>query len=388
MTEVQNFKLVTVIDYGIGAVELIGQKDKEMGGNRAFIVTDPGLVQAGVVDQVIGYLEKEGLETDVFSHVKGNPPIESVDKGLEQFKAFGGDIMLAVGGGSAMDTAKAIGIVEANGGHILDYEFFLDGMKKEVSNRKKPLIAVPTTAGTGSEVTIWSVITDPKRNYKFSVGHLYMAPDLALVDPQLTVSVPASLTAATGMDALTHAIEGYVSKSASPQTDALAIKAIKLIADNLRQAYANGDNVKARDGMMMGSLMAGMSFGSASVGSVHAMAHTLGGLFDTPHGVANAILLPYVREYNLIGDPGKFADIAVAMGENISGLSLRAAAQRAVEAVKELSNDVEIPRLSEVGCKEEDIQDLAQQAAQDMNVLGNMRPTSAEAMVKIYKSAL
>jgi alcohol dehydrogenase class IV len=388
MMESRLFKMLTMVEYGIGVSEKVGEKAKEFGGHKALIVTDPGLKQTGLVDSVRNNLKKSGIESVVFDNIKGNPLISSVEQGLDIFKEEKCDITIAVGGGSPIDTAKAINIVEANGGHILDYEMFIDGMHNPITKRKKPLIVIPTTAGTGSEVTMWSVLTDPKRKYKASFGHPYMAPEYSLSDPTVTLTVPKGLTAAQGMDALTHAIEAYTSRYTMPQTDALALYAIKLISNNLRQAVAYGQNLKARDGMLMGSLMAGMAFGSAPVGAVHAMAHTLGGFYDTPHGVANAILLPWVMEYNLIACPERFGDIADAMGENVQGLSMIEKAEKAISAVKRLSKDVGIPSLSEVGCKEEDIPELARLAAQDMNVNGNPRPMPAEDMEKVYRKAM
>jgi len=382
------FKMLTMVEYGIGVHEKVGQVAKDQGGHKALIVTDPGLIQTGLVDTIKNNLKKSNIDSVIFDNIKGNPLIASVDEGLEIFKNEKCDITVAVGGGSPIDTAKAINIVEANGGHILDYEMFIDGMRNPITKRKKPVIVIPTTSGTGSEVTMWSVLTDPKRKYKASFGHPYMAPEYSLSDPVVTITVPKGLTAAQGMDALTHAIEAYTSRYTMPQTDALALYAIKLISNNLRQAVAYGQNLKARDGMLMGSLMAGMAFGSAPVGAVHAMAHTLGGFYDTPHGVANAILLPWVMEYNMIACPERFGDIAEAMGENVEGLSMVEKAEKAIMAVKRLSKDISIPTLREVGCKEEDIPELASMAAKDMNVNGNPRPMPAEDMEKVYKKAM
>lgn len=382
------FKMLTMVEYGIGVAEKIGEKTKEFGGKKALLVTDPGLKKTGLVDNVANLLKKSGIDSVVFDNVKGNPLISSCEEGLEIFKKEHCDLTIAIGGGSPIDTAKAVNIVEANGGHILDYEMFIDGMRNPITKRKKPLIVIPTTSGTGSEVTMWSVITDPKRKYKASFGHPYMAPEYSLSDPAVTLTVPPGLTAAQGMDALTHAIEAYTSRYTMPQTDALALEAIRLISSNLRQAVAYGNNLQARDGMLMGSLMAGMAFGSAPVGAVHAMAHTLGGFYDTPHGVANAILLPWVMEFNLIACPERMAKIAEAMGECVDRLSVMERADKAIAAVKRLSAEVEIPKLSEVGCKDSDIHELARLAAQDMNVNGNPRPMVATQMEAVYRKAM
>lgn len=381
------FKHLTMVEYGVGAVNQIGEKVKELKGSKALIVTDPGLIGTGLVDRIEGILKESGIPAARFSNIKGNPVVGCVAEGVKVFKDNACDIIIAIGGGSSMDVAKAVGIVEANGGDILDYEVTREGMKNPLKFRKKPLITVPTTSGTGSEVTIWSVLTDPARNMKASFGHPWYAPDLALADPMLTVSVPQALTAAQGMDALTHAIEAYTSIAPMPQTDALALYAIKLISKNLRQAVANGNDVAARDGMLMGSLMAGMAFNSSPVGCVHALAHTLGGFYDTPHGVANAIMLPHVMGYNVTACPERFADVAEAMGEVVEGLSIIERADKSIEAVKRLSKDVGIPSLSEVGAKLEDIPALAELAYNDMNHNGNPKHMPVKVMEQLYKNA-
>jgi len=381
------FKHLTIVEYGVGAVDLIGQRVIELGGSKALIVTDPGLISTGMIDKIIGFLEGEGIKTTIFSNIKGNPVVGCVAEGVKVFTDNGCDITIAVGGGSSMDVAKAINIVEANGGDILDYEVTREGQKTPLKFRKKPLITVPTTSGTGSEVTIWSVLTDPSRNMKASFGHPWYAPDLALADPALTISVPQHLTAAQGMDALTHAIEAYTSIAPMPQTDAIALHSIRLISGSLRQAVANGNDMKARDDMLMGSLMAGMAFNSSPVGCVHALAHTLGGFYDTPHGVANAIMLPFVMEYNVTACPERFAAVAIAMGENVNCLSTIEQADKSIQAVKRLSKDVGIPSLQQVGCKLEDIPKLAELAFNDMNHNGNPKPMTIEIMKQIYEKA-
>lgn len=381
------FKHLTMVEYGVGAALTLGERVKELGGTKALIVTDSGLISTGLIDKIEKILSDAGIPSARFSDVKGNPLVGSVAAGVKAFKDNGCDITVAVGGGSPMDVAKAINIVEANGGDILDYEVTREGQKNPLTSRKKPLITVPTTSGTGSEVTIWSVLTDPARDMKASFGHPWYAPELCLADPELTVSVPPALTAAQGMDALTHAIEAYTSIAPMPQTDALALYAIKLMAGSLRMAVANGTDMKARDDMLMGSLMAGMSFNSAPVGCVHALAHTLGGFYDTPHGVANAIMLPYVMEYNATACPERFADVAEAMGECLDGLSVTEKADRAVAAVKRLSKDVGIPNLQGVGCKKADIPKLAELAFNDMNHNGNIKKMTVEKMVELYEAA-
>lgn len=381
------FKHLTMVEYGVGAVKTLGDKVKELGGSKVLVVTDPGLIQAGLADRIEGYLHNAGIKTARFSEIKGNPVVGCVAEGVKVFLENNCDLTVAVGGGSAMDVAKAINIVAANGGDILDYEVTREGQKNPLKNRKKPLVTVPTTSGTGSEVTMWSVLTDPARNTKASFGHPWYAPELAIADPELTLSVPQGLTAAQGMDALTHAIEAYTSIAPMPQTDAIALYAIGLISGSLRMAVANGADLQARDNMLMGSLMAGMAFNSSPLGCVHAMAHTLGGFYDTPHGVANAIMLPYVMEYNVTACPQRFAKVAAAMGEVTNGLSITDQADKSVAAVKRLSADVNIPSLAQVGCRKEDIPALAELAFQDMNHNGNIKKMSVDTMIGLYEKA-
>lgn len=381
------FKHLTMVEFGVGAVEALDERVAEYGAKKVLIVTDPGLIATGMVDRIEDILKRKKIETARFSEIKGNPDVGCIAKGVKAFKDNKCEMTVAVGGGSAIDVSKAVNIVEANGGDILDYEVTREGQKNPLTSRKKPLIVIPTTSGTGSEVTIWSVLTDPKRNMKASFGHPWYAPDLALADPMLTLTVPQALTAAQGMDALTHAIESYTSIATMPQTDAIALHAIKLISGSLRQAVADGSRVDAREDMLMGSLMAGMAFNSSPVGCVHALAHTLGGFYDTPHGVANAIMLPFVMGYNVTACPERFADIAKAMGVVTEGLSIIEQADESIEAVKRLSNDVGIPSLAEVGCKKEDIPQLAKLAYDDMNHNGNPKQMPVEVMEKMYLSA-
>ena len=280
-----------------------------------------------------------------------------------------------------MDTAKGVGVLMSHGGIINDYEG-LDKVTKPICD----LIAIPTTVGTGSEVTFWSVITDTKRHFKMSVGSPLVAPKLALVDPELVASLPPSIIASTGMDALTHAIEGYTCTLAEPITDACGIYAIKMIADNLRNAVYTDDS-QAKANMLLGSLIAGICFGNSDIAGVHCMAEALGGLYDTPHGIANAILLPYVMEYNYVASVDKFAEIAKAMGEPIDGMSKRDAAYRAVLAVHKLNEDLNIPTLRDIGAKEEDLQELAQRSSVNVSVDSNPRKAGVSDFLALFQKA-
>jgi alcohol dehydrogenase len=303
---------------------------------------------------------------------------------LDSYKENGCDLIVSLGGGSAHDCGKGIGIVATNGGNIRDYE----GVDQS-SKAMPPFIAVNTTAGTASEMTRFCIITDTSRKVKMAIVDWRVTPNVAIDDPLLMVGMPPALTAATGMDALTHAVEAYVSTIATPVTDACALKAIELVAENLRAAVANGQDMEARDKMCYAQYLAGMAFNNASLGHVHAMAHQLGGFYDLPHGVCNAILLPHVERFNMIAKMDRFVDIAVAMGENVDGLSVRAAAEKALEAIKTLSTDIGIPAgLSQLGVKEQDLKTMAENAQKDACGLTNPRCPNLDDVVEIYKSAL
>lgn len=384
------FKHVTTIEFGIGVSSFVGARAKELGGTKALIVSDPGLIATGMVDKLEALVNEAGIPSARFSDIKSNPLVSTIEKGVKVLQENNCDIIIAIGGGSSMDVAKCIGIVDANGGHILDYEFMpITGLKNPLTGpKKKPLIAIPTTAGTGSEVTIWAVLTSPERKTKLAFGDIKFAADITLSDPNLTVSVPAHLTAAQGMDALTHAIEAYTSRYTCPESDALGLYAIKLIAANLRRATAKGDDMTARENMLRGSMMAGMAFSSAPVGCVHAIANTLGGYYDVPHGVANAIILPFVMRYNTSACPERFADIAVAMGVPLKGRSIIELSDLAVEAVERLSKDVGIPGLKEVGVKEEGIPEIALLAFNDMQHANNIKHMPLKLQEELLRKAL
>ncbi len=379
-----SYFMPTVNLMGAGAVNEVGKQARIIGGTKALVVTDKPLVEIGIAGKVVKLLEDAGLATVLYDEVKPNPTDKNVHDGVELYKKEGCDIIVAVGGGSPIDCAKGIGLLATNGGKIKDYE----GLDKS-KNPMPPFIAVNTTAGTASEMTRFTIITDTDRNIKMAIVDWHVTPTVSINDPELMVSMPKSLTAATGMDALTHAVEAYVSTIATPITDSAAIKAIELISQYLRPAVANGQNMEARDKMAYAEFLAGMAFNNASLGFVHAMAHQLGGFYDLPHGVCNAILLPHVETFNMIACPERFADIAVAMGENIDGLSVIEAAEVAMESIKRLAKDVGIPSgLKELGVKEEDLPILAENALKDACGLTNPRTATKEEIIQIFKNAM
>ncbi|MCX6278203.1 MAG: iron-containing alcohol dehydrogenase [Bacteroidetes bacterium] len=369
---------------GAGCASEIGKQAKIIGGTKALVVTDKPLVKIGIVEKIVNLLKESGVKSVVFDDVKPNPSDTNVHAGFDLFQKECCDIIIAIGGGSPIDCAKGIGLVATNGGTIRDYE----GLDKS-KNSMPPFIAVNTTAGTASEMTRFTIITNTDTHVKMAIVDWHVTPTVSINDPELMVSMPKSLTAATGMDALTHAIEAYVSTIATPVTDSAAIKAIELISQYLRPAVANGNNMEARDKMAYAEFMAGMAFNNASLGYVHAMAHQLGGFYDLPHGVCNAILLPHVECFNMIACPERFADIAIAMGENIKELSVIEAADLAMESIKRLSKDVGIPAgLKALGVKEEDFSTLADNALKDACGLTNPRIATKEDVIQIYKNAM
>lgn len=383
--KVQSWITPTLIKHGPGSLKTIGEEIKRLGGRKALIVTDAGVVKAGLLQRLTAVLEEEKIPYRVFSEVVGNPPVELVGRGTAAYKESEADILIALGGGSSIDTAKAIGVEVAHGDSILNYEYG----KREITNKIPPLIAIPTTAGTGSEVTLWAVITDPARKIKFNVGGTpLIAPEVALIDPELMLDLPANLTAWTGMDALSHAIECYTCAYAQPITDAVALMAIELIAQNLRKAVAYGHDLEARYNMAMAACLAGMSYGTESAGAIHAMAQTFGGYIDVHHGYLTAVMMPVVMEYNWMGCPEKYARIALAMGEDIRGLKVEEAAKLAIKAVKELVADLEIPPLKSTGVTREDIPLLARLAFEDPQTIGNPRDLTYESYVMMYEKLL
>ena len=383
--QVFGFYIPTVSLMGVGAHKEIGNQIKVLGGTKPFICTDKGIVQAGIADQIAQVIRSAcDVVPVVFDGTQANPTDKNVETGFELYKAKGCDLIVSLGGGSAHDCGKGIGLIATNGGSIRDYE----GVDKS-AKPMPPFIAVNTTAGTASEMTRFCIITDTSRKVKMAIVDWRVTPNVAIDDPLLMKGMPPALTAATGMDALTHAIEAYVSTIATPVTDACALKAIQLIAGYLRAAVANGGDMEARDKMCYAQYLAGMAFNNASLGHVHAMAHQLGGFYDLPHGVCNAILLPHVSRFNLIAKMDRFADIAVAMGENIEGLSIRAAADLALESIQILSADVGIPAgLKQLGVKENDLKIMAENAQKDACGFTNPRCPTLDDVIGIYKNAL
>lgn len=370
--------------HGAGAINAIPDEIKSRGFKKAMVASDPDLVKFGVSKKVTDILENAGIEYELFTDIKPNPTIENVQAGVEKFKSCGADCIVAIGGGSSMDTAKAVGIIIANP-EFADVRS-LEGVAP-TKNKCVPIIAVPTTAGTAAEVTINYVITDAEKNRKMVCVDVHDIPVVAVVDPDMMASMPKGLTAATGMDALTHAIEGYITKGAWELSDMFHIKAIEIIAKNLRGAVEN--TAEGREGMALGQYVAGMGFSNVGLGIVHSMAHPLGALYDTPHGVANAILLPTVMEYNAPATGEKYRDIAKAMGvEGTESMSLDDARKAAIDAVKQLSQDVGIPADLKEIVKEEDIPFLAQSAFNDACRPGNPKDTSVEEITALYKKLI
>ncbi|MFZ5436765.1 MAG: iron-containing alcohol dehydrogenase [Bacillota bacterium] len=382
---VQFWEQPTAIKHGFGSVSIAGEEILRLGAKAPLIVTDRGVVAAGLLDKVTEPLRGLGLKYAVFDEVVGNPPVALIGKGSETFRKHGCDSLIALGGGSSMDTAKAIGVEVTHGGCILNYEYG----KEPIVHRIPPMIAIPTTAGTGSEVTLWAVITDHERKIKFNVGGTpLIGPHVALIDPELMMGLPAHLTAWTGMDALSHAIECYTCAYAQPVTDAVALLAIEYIGKYLRRAVAYGQDREARYKMAMAATLAGMSYGVDSAGAIHAMAQSFGGYIDAHHGYLTAVMMPVVMNYNWMGCPEKYARIAQALGEDIRGLKLEDAAKLAVHAVSELAKDLEIPPLSSTGAKREDIPFLARIAFEDPQTIGNPRDLTYDSYVRMYEVLL
>ena len=370
--------------HGAGAIAEIANEAKTRAFKKAFVCSDPDLIKFGVTKKVTDVLDNAGLAYEIYSNIKPNPTIENVQTGVAAFKKSGADYLIAIGGGSSMDTAKAIGIIIANP------EFEDVRSLEGVAPTKKPsipIIAVPTTAGTAAEVTINYVITDVEKKRKFVCVDTHDIPVIAVVDPDMMSSMPKGLTASTGMDALTHAIDGYITKGAWEMTDMFHLKAIELISKNLRGACEN--TKEGREGMALGQYIAGMGFSNVGLGIVHSMAHALGAVYDTPHGVANAILLPTVMEYNAPCTGTKYKDIAIAMGvEGVENMSQEEYRKAAVDAVKKLSADVGIPADLKAIVKAEDVDFLAQSAMDDACRPGNPKDPTFEDIKSLYLSLM
>ncbi|MFI3272751.1 MAG: iron-containing alcohol dehydrogenase [Pseudomonadota bacterium] len=388
--QITSFFIPTITIIGQGAAKEIPERLASLGASKPLIVTDQGIVAVGILKQVTDILEDAGCTYGVYDKTIPNPTDINVDEAFAVYQAQACDSIITLGGGSSHDCGKGVGFLASNGGKIHDYE----GVNKS-SKPFPPYVAVNTTAGTASEMTRFCIITDTSRKVKMAIVDWRCTPSIALDDPLLMMGMPPSLTAATGMDALTHAVEAYVSTAATPITDACAERAIICINDFLRRAVANGRDIEAREGMCYAQYLGGMAFNNASLGHVHAMAHQLGGFYDLPHGECNAILLPHVSQYNLMSNRRRYARIAELMGENIAGLSLDQAAQAAIDAIKKLSADVGIPaNLVELGkrygkdVREEDIPTMTANAQKDACGLTNPRLMSDAAVAAIYKGAM
>jgi len=377
-----SFKIPQEIICGVNSIEKLPELLNKQGLKKAMVISGPHLNKMGVVKKITDILERAGLTFDSFTQTEANPSVETVDKATKAFVDSGADCIIALGGGSPMDVAKAVGILAKFGGSIGTYE----GADK-VPGAIVPLIAIPTTAGTGSEVTAFAVITDRSRNYKLTVFSYELIPAYAVLDPTLVMTTPEKTAAACGIDALVHAIEAYLSKAASPFSDAMAEKALELIGNNIRLFVADRTNPEAAANMLYGSMFAGIAFAWARLGNVHAMAHPLGGYFDVPHGVANAILLPTVLEYNALADTGRYQKIydAIKCGEGWEDFT----SQTLVDEIRSLTCALGIPKtLGEVGVTVDKIPAMAVDAMKSGNILVNPRSTTLEQIEALYRLAL
>ncbi|MDE0297074.1 MAG: iron-containing alcohol dehydrogenase [Candidatus Poribacteria bacterium] len=368
---------------GAGAAEQAGEQAKRIGASTALVVTDNGIVKLGYADELVSQLRGVGIGASTFSNVTPDPTLQNVNDGLKQYRDEDCDLIISIGGGSAIDCGKAIAIKLTNDGELSDFM----GVEK-VPNPGVSLIAIPTTAGTGSECTKVTVITDIERNVKMMLSSPCLMARVAIVDPLLSLTTPPHLTSAVGVDALTHAIEAYISKRAQPITDALALEAIRMISGSLRQAWADGENIGARTEMIIAASIAGMAFSNSSVALVHGMSRPIGAYFHVHHGLSNAVLLLDVMEYSVVGAPNRFADIARAMGEPIDGLSPMCQADAAIASVERLVNDLQMPRLREIGIDKTKFEAVVDQMALDALASGspgnNPRQPTKEEIVALY----
>ena len=378
------FSLPPTIITGAGASDDVGQQAKRLGATKTLIVTDPGILKIGYADQITKNLHNAGIAATIFSEVTPDPTLQNVTDGLHQYVDENCDLIVSIGGGSAIDCGKGISVKLTNDGEFADYM----GVDK-IPNPGIPSIAIPTTAGTGSEVSKVTVITDTEHNVKMMLSSSCLLASVAIVDPLLSLTTPPHLTAAVGVDALTHAIEAYVSKRAQPITDALSLKAIRLISGSLRQAWSDGENISARKDMMIGASIAGMAFSNSSVALVHGMSRPIGAYFHIHHGLSNSVLLLDVMEFSVVGAPQRFADIAVAMGEQIDGLSPMKQADAAITAVERLIDDIDMPRLGQIGIDADKFEEAIEQMAADAIASGspanNPRQATQEEIVALYR---
>ena len=379
-----SYHIPTQIEFGNGAIARLPEFVKALGGSRVLVVGDPGVQRVGLIDRVQAILTGASIFNAVYADVESDPATRSVDEGTVHGKANGCDLVVGIGGGSALDTAKAIGLMLVNDGNIKDYV----GIGK-VPRAGAPVIAVPTTAGTGSELTIWSVLSDKVAKAKISVGSALNCPAIALLDPELTLSLPPQITAATGMDALTHALESYVNTATQPISEAMSDQAMTLIARSLRKAVADGSDVEARGDMLLASTIAAMAFNSTRLGLVHAFAMPLGAKFGIPHGLVNAIMLPEVMRFNHLANPRKFARIAEIFGEKTAGLSVEEAAALSVSAIEKLKLDVGITaKLSNFGVTEGRFDEIVDEAMLSGNVPVNPRQPTKDDMKALLRAEL
>ncbi len=387
MTPSRAFRVPPAVHFGENAAAEAGPEALRLGGSKALVVTDKILMGSGTVQPVIDSLKKAGVGTEIFDGVDAEPTLDHVEQGLSRLGKTGCDVLVAVGGGSPIDAAKAVAVMKTNPGRIQDYM----GLGK-VNKPGLPLIAVPTTAGTGSEATVYTIITDTEKSVKMLIGSPFLMPAAALVDPLLTLKMPRGVTAATGLDALIHAIEAYVSVKAQPMSDVMALSAIRLLSEYLPQAWANPDNIEARTQTMLGALQAGIAFSNASVALVHGMSRPIGANFHVAHGISNAALLSVVMEFSLMGAPRRYADIARAMGLSVDGLSALDAARRGAEAVRGMIEQMKIPGLTGLGVSREKLEPLVSKMADDAIVSGspgnNPRKPTKEEIIDLYYAAL
>ncbi len=373
-----SFELPTRIEYGIGSVEQLADIIKGINAKSLLVVTDKGIRNSGLLERVSNLFDAAKLQYKIFDNVEPNPKDYNVQEGADIAKDLNPDCLVTVGGGSPIDCAKAIAVVARQGGAVRDYEG-----PHRIGADVLPLIAIPTTAGTGSEVTFSSVITDTREKYKFSIKDPKIAPKVALVDPEMTLTMPPGLTAATGMDALTHAIEGFTARAAEPIADSAALYAIEMIAAYLRTAVSDGSNLEARAGMLLGSVLAGIAFSHSDVAAVHCVAEALGGKYDAAHGVCNAVVLPAVMEYNMDYCKDRYARIAAAMG--LSFENVEAGARQAVKAVQQLAADVHLPEFGSLGVQQEDFDELALNSFKNGSNIDNPRPMAKEDYMRLFK---
>lgn len=385
MSEMKDFEFMVPqnIIYGKGSLNRLPEIIRKMGGTHAYIISGPVLEKIGVVERCMEIIKAAGFKADVFTKTEANPCVTTVEEAAAGFQTCGADLLIALGGGSPMDVAKAVGIVAKYGGSITDYE---GGGK--VPGAIVPLIAIPTTAGTGSEVTAFSVITDHNRNYKLTVFSYELLPQYAVLEPELIMTAPASVAAACGMDAVIHAVEAYLSKAASPFSEAMSEKALELLGANIRSYVADRGNEEAASAMLVGSMFAGIAFSWARLGNVHAMSHPVSAYFDVPHGIANAILLPTVLDYNSLADKGKYFKIYSYISRlPVSGEEFLP--EILVDEIRQLNIELNIPRgLSEVGVKREQIPAMAEDAAKSGNIAVNPRSTTLKDIVALYQKAM